>query len=154
MKKIISIILLFTLVFSCFALWGCNSNKSRVPFKEFLDEYVIFDTIHVRVKCDEAILSTSFFGEKIVKEIIKYYEYDYSTQTRMYHLRLNSQGVLGLIYCTRTIESIPNVVKVSLDYYLEPFKTPDDVYYTDGNQWGLEAIDIEKVWDFSVGRDK
>jgi hypothetical protein len=37
---------------------------------------------------------------------------------------------------------------------LEPFKTPDDVYYTDGNQWGLEAIDIEKVWDFSVGRDK
>ena len=81
MKKIISIILLFTLVFSCFALWGCNSNKSRVPLKNFFDEYVAYDRIYVTVKLDEAILPASFFGEKIVKEVIAYYDY---TQTRIY----------------------------------------------------------------------
>ena len=148
MKKIISIILLFTLVFSCFTLWGCNSNKSRVPLRDFFDEYLMSDSVFVTVKCDEAILPASFFGENIVKEIIKYYDYDNATQTREYYLGLNSKDVLGLIYCTRRIESIPEVVSVSLDYGLEPFQTPDDSYYTNGNQWGVEAIDIEKVWDF------
>ena len=154
MKKIVSIILLFTLVFSCFALWGCNYNKSRVPLRDFFDEYVIFDSVFVTVKCDEAILPASFFGEKIVKEIIKYYDYDNDTQTRKYYLELNSKDVFGLIYCTRKIESIPDVVSVSLTYGLEPFKTPDDLYYTNSNQWGLERINIERVWDFSKGVNK
>ena len=148
MKKIISIILLFTLVFSCFALWGCNSNKSRVPLKNFFDEYVAYDRIYVTVKLDEAILPASFFGEKIVKEVIAYYDY---TQTRIYCLRLNSKNALDLIYCVRKIESIDEVLGVSL--YKTAFPLDDDSWYlssTDDEvgQWALEAIDIEKVWDF------
>ena len=103
-------------------------------------------------------MPASFFGEKIAKEVIAYYDY---TQTRIYCLRLNSKNVLDLIYCVRKIESIDEVLGVSLYKTAFPLNDtiPNDPWYlssTDDEvgQWALDVIEIEKVWDFSKGVNK
>ena len=152
MKKIISIILLFTLVFSCFALWGCNSNKSKVPLKEFFKDDISYNSILVNIRCDETILPVELldkFDKNIVINIRTYFEYDYANQSRKYYLDLNCENVFDLIRAVRNIEYIPEVIGVELtlnDWHFA--EVPNDDIYSSGNQWGLEAIDIEKVWGF------
>ena len=130
MKKIVSIVVIFAFILSSLGLWGCigTSNEKRIPFIDFFDENLIYDGLYVTVKCDEDILPVSFFGEDIVKEIRRYYDYNCTTQTRKYSLTLKCYSRLELINAVRQIERIPEVVEVELEYGLEYFRMPNDKF--------------------------
>ena len=153
MRRLLSIILLSVLVLSCFGLWGgyLFNNSKRIPLEDFFADNVVYNSIYVTVKCDDAILDKSFFGDDIIEEIGRYSDYDNVNHSRKYYLVLKHDSLLNLIYATRRMESIPNVVKVELEHAFEYFRSPNDASYLSGDQWGLENIEVERVWDFSHG---
>ena len=128
MRKLVIIFLILILVLSSFIMWGCEcvQNDNKVPLEDFFEEDVIHTMLKVTVKCDEKILPASFFGKNNVKEVYKYYDYNYQNQTRDYILILNGSSRLNLIRVTRRLEKMPEVIKVNLEHGLMLFRTPND----------------------------
>lgn len=122
MRKAIIVISLFIIL--SIALIACtnDTNINRVPLKDFFSGGIAYNCIDVVVKCDTSVLDVSFFGDKIVKEVIADSEYNYDTQTRKYLLILKRDTVFDLIYAVRKVENIPEVVEVSLIPIFEHFK--------------------------------
>lgn len=57
----------------------------------------------------------------------------------------------------RALESIEGIKSVSPNLILNWDTTPNNIFFDNSigihDQWSLEKIEIEKVWDFSKGTD-
>ena len=175
MKKIISIILLFTLVFSVVMFTSCNIDleKSLITYMEnhyILDtplrKILLADVYNNRVEIlmvgEDKSLNREFFGKNIIKniELVSYVNrvpqnpanknegVGYIRCTK-YTVQLWQNNKLNLLYAIQQLSKLPGVFTVDVCTYNGVLEiTANDTYYTNDLAWGLKKINVEKVWDF------
>ena len=67
-------------------------------------------------------------------------------------IELEESGKQKVLDTIAELEKLDNVVYAGPDYVLSvDSTTPDDPYYTNGNQWAIDKIDLPEAWDITIG---
>ena len=69
-------------------------------------------------------------------------------------LEYSHAPAISMAYVISKIESIPGVLLVAPMIVSGFCAIPSDPAYINDNQWGLIDIQVEKVWDFTIGSDE
>ena len=179
MKKAVSIVLVLIIILSCLMLMSCEftigeNDEYKVSFFEYayhkfgylilkdvtigstpLDVYFDPKMLNNRlwVFVDKALfpVDESFFGDGMVSEIIDIHGGGIEN-TFGYRVVLNTESKLELLCAAYKISKIPGVKFIHPDYHFAVWEsTSNDPYYTNEQLWGLDRIEVEKVWRFSTG---
>lgn len=77
-------------------------------------------------------------------------------QTLALYLSQNSKE--KVLEAVDILEKIDGIYFVGVNFYVELEKAPDDTYYSTlpsvNSQWSINRIEVEKVWDFTVGSNE
>ena len=147
MKKLLVLLALISIL--ALVLLGCNISPSSISIKEAFQESVCKNYIYVIVEDSGEELTREYFGADIVKDIIKISDYD--DVSKKYELQLTTNDPFSLLKAIGKIEKLSQVREVRLVYVMTNFMAPNDPSFANGNQWGLTDIEVEKVWDFTIG---
>ncbi len=119
----------------------------------------LFDTLKItldtHISSKDSLPPIEFFGTDIVsfiEEDVSYDVYQDETYNQVLRLRLHTNTQEGLLKVKDILESKDGIIKVEVTsggYRVDGL--PDDPAYTDGSLWGLEHIEIDKVWSFTTG---
>ncbi len=169
MKKLISLSLI--IIINCSLLVGCNFNDilQLISTTNNSKEELNFEPGEVLVLLDEEISevnkvhSKEFFGGVEIESILDLtYRSDPNTVDDEEGFRQTLLIVLAektkeaVLDAVEIIKSIPGVLSAGPNYYLPLDSTvPNDPIFSfshnSDDQWGLEKIEVDKVWDYSTG---
>ena len=130
---------------------------------QFIDNFDIFDdydpwTNVIAIDLDKRICRDNesfsiadYLGKDIIAEVKNIF--DRNPKYNSYSLYICNPGYENMQYVFERLSKIPGVLHAG--YYYSFFdlsaESSNDKYYTNYGAWGLEDIEIEKVWDFTVG---
>ncbi len=93
-----------------------------------------------------------YFGGDIIKEV-KSYAYRPGKYLSL-ALFLSDPSKENVLYAMSRLKSIPGIESMSANIIMTPDDTvPNDIEYNDQYPWGIDYIELPKVWDFNVGSD-
>ena len=136
-----------------------NSKEEVLSIFELLTSFdydsIQFDHLVVivdpKLSLKDARLQKEFFGEDLVKNISKIekiYGYD---DCHGYSIVLYQRNLFHMTYAIERIKKIPGVINIFPWISSGYTAIPSDPSYALDQQWGLDNISIEKVWNFSTG---
>ncbi len=96
-------------------------------------------------------LQNEFFGEDLVKNMSKIEKIEGYDNCHGYSIVLHQRNIFYMTYAIEKIKEIPGVINVFPWISSGYTAVPSDPSYSLDEQWGLDNINIEKVWDFSTG---
>ena len=141
-----------TSLFDCLSMdWRYYSKSSLVV------------TMDKKISVGNVTPGIDFFGSQYVKVVINnvgsslYNNLNPDDENFEQSLTLdihNTTSILKLLYIKKQIEKIPGVKKVDFVGVFVMTKNANDPYYVDSSddnyQWGLDAINVKQVWDFTT----
>ncbi len=136
--------------------------------EEFYKKNNSYDYIEVivdqKLSADDVYLDKDYFGNNVVYQVTRnryaFLDSAYGEEyegCREYTLHLKYDGKLYTYMAVKQLSGIPGIKRILLggggyhpgiDGYM---LSASDPAYTEGVQWGLEDIEIERVWDFYTG---
>ena len=134
--------------------------------ERFFDKNTHEGYLYIYVHGENESLDVEYFGKWLVKEIVsvKYslnrvfdkqsgkYSLVYCTR---YTVKLHFNNKLNLLYVAIRLSKLSDVFTVdALIIENSLLEAPNDPYYSREDAWGLDRINVEKVWDFSKGLNK
>ena len=121
---------------------------------EFYQKYDSYDYFTVfmdpKLSGDDVYLDKNFFGENIVRYTTRGPRTDSGYGCRGYSIWLWSESISFTRKAVEQLLTLPGVQKIEIGKggYME---SPSDPKYIENVQWGLDVIEIERVWDFYTG---
>ena len=100
---------------------------------------------------EDIILDESFFETNLIRKSTKMADVEGYPDSCWYQVWLKEHSLLYMSIAIAELKRIPGIISITPMILSGYSSTPSDPSYTSGSQWGFEAIDVEKVWDFTTG---